>query len=115
MLNYFIEKIAILKTFGLHDIIIDPGFGFGKTSDHNYLLLKSLPQFQIFNCPILVGLSRKSMITKILNITPVDSLNGTTVLNTLAILNGADILRVHDVAEAVEVKKIIKAYKLNNL
>lgn len=111
VLNYFIHKVSHLKMMGLNDIIIDPGFGFGKTLENNYSLLKNLSLFQILDCPILAGISRKSMITKTLNITPSDALNGTTALNTIALLNGASILRVHDVAEAIEVNKLVSAYQ----
>ena len=85
---------------GVEDIILDPGFGFGKNLDHNYELLNRLDSFKVFQLPVLVGLSRKSMIWKALEISPETSLNGTTVANTLAIMGGADILRVHDVKEA---------------
>ena len=111
VLNYFINKVSHLKKIGLNDIIIDPGFGFGKTLENNYSLLKNLSLFQILDCPILAGISRKSMITKTLAITPSDALNGTTALNTIALLNGASILRVHDVAEAIEVNKLVNAYQ----
>ncbi len=111
VLNYFIKKVSHLKMMGLNDIIIDPGFGFGKTLENNYSLLKNLSLFQILDCPILAGISRKSMITKTLNITPADALNGTTALNTIALLNGASILRVHDVAEAIEVNKLVSDYQ----
>ncbi len=114
VLNFFVKKVACLKKMGIHDIIIDPGFGFGKNINHNYSLLKNLSHFQILNCPIMVGVSRKSMITKILNVPPDDVLNGSTVLNTLALVNGASILRVHDVKEAVEIKKILLEYKNSN-
>lgn len=111
VLNYFIKKVSHLKMMGLNDIIIDPGFGFGKTLENNYSLLKNLSLFQILDCPILAGISRKSMITKTLNITPADALNGTNALNTIALLNGASILRVHDVAEAIEVNKLVSDYQ----
>lgn len=101
--NYFIDKIHKLKTLGVRDIIIDPGFGFGKTITHNYTLLKRLNKFQELQCPILAGISRKSMIYKVLDNSPKDALNGTTALNMLALLNGAKILRVHDVKQAKEV------------
>ena len=110
MENYFAEKIEKLKSAGVEDIIIDPGFGFSKSIEENYLVLNQLSKFKKFGYPILVGLSRKSMIYKPLNITPEESLSGTTVLNTLAVLNGADILRVHDVREAVEVRKLLSMY-----
>jgi len=99
---YFSSKRDQLRQMGVKDIILDPGFGFGKTIDHNYLLLSRLNELKIFDLPILVGLSRKSMIYKVLDIDPAGSLNGTTVLNTLALSAGANILRVHDVKEARE-------------
>ncbi len=109
---YFLsQKVDELHRLGVADIIIDPGFGFGKTLEHNYILMKNLRDFSIFNMPILVGISRKSMIYKLLESTPKESLNGTTVLNTLALNNGANILRVHDVKEAVECKKIFMQYQ----
>lgn len=114
VLNFFIKKVSHLRKMGLHDIIIDPGFGFGKNINHNYSLLKNLNHFQILNCPIMAGISRKSMVTKTLNVLPEDSLNGTTVLNSLALINGASILRVHDVKEAAEIKKIFLEYKKSN-
>ncbi len=104
--NYFADKVKRLTKFGVEDIIIDPGFGFGKNLDHNYELLNRLDSFKVFQLPVMVGLSRKSMIWKALEITPETALNGTTVANTLALMGGADILRVHDVKEAVEVIKI---------
>jgi dihydropteroate synthase len=104
--TYFSERVKRLSKLGVEDIIIDPGFGFGKNLDHNYELLNRLDSFKVFQLPVMVGLSRKSMIWNALEITPETSLNGTTVANTLAIMGGADILRVHDVKEAVEVVKI---------
>jgi dihydropteroate synthase len=110
---YFAHKIEILRGKGVCDLIIDPGFGFSKNLDQNYELLHHLSDFSIFELPILVGLSRKSMIYNVLNGTPDSSLNGTTVLNTLALLGGANILRVHDVKEAVEtIQLLTKAKKL---
>lgn len=100
--SYFSGKINTLKELGVKDIILDPGFGFSKTVDHNYQLLKDLTLLNFFELPLLVGFSRKSMITKALNIATEDALNGTSVLNTIALLKGATILRVHDVKEAVE-------------
>lgn len=108
VMDYFIEKTAILRQKGVNDIIIDPGFGFGKTIEHNYQLLRELNHFNCFELPILVGVSRKSMITKALNISSKDALNGTTALNALALTKGANILRVHDVKEANEVVKLFK-------
>jgi len=104
--KYFATKTEQLSRLGVKDIIIDPGFGFGKTIEHNYTLLNNLDAFRIFNLPILVGLSRKSMIYKPLEAKPTTSLNGTSVLNTIALLKGAKILRVHDVKEAVEAIKL---------
>ena len=96
----------------VHDLIIDPGFGFGKTTDHNYELLSQLQEFQIFNLPVLAGFSRKGMVYKVLGNTAAEALNGTTVLNTIALQKGAKILRVHDVKEAVECVKLIEQLKL---
>lgn len=104
--GYFSEKVKKLSKLGIEDIIIDPGFGFGKTIDHNYELLNRLDAFKVFQLPVMAGLSRKSMIWKALDITPETALNGTTVANTLALIGGADILRVHDVKEAIEAVKI---------
>jgi len=106
LFGFFTNKVEKLKLFGVKDIIIDPGFGFGKNLDHNYTLLKNLESFKIFELPILVGVSRKSMVHKLLETCPDKALNGTTVLNTIAVLNGATILRVHDVKEAAEVIKL---------
>jgi len=108
LFGFFTQKIEKLKLLGIKDIIIDPGFGFGKNADHNYTLLKNLESFKIFELPILAGLSRKSMIYNLLETCPDKVLNGTTVLNTIAVQNGARILRVHDVKEAVEVIKLTK-------
>jgi dihydropteroate synthase len=91
-----------------HDVIIDPGFGFGKTTEHNYTLLRDLSRLNALGAPVLIGLSRKRMINEVLGITPVDALNGTTVLNTIALMKGASILRVHDVKEAVECVKLVR-------
>jgi dihydropteroate synthase len=102
------QKVYQLRQLGQKDIIIDLGFGFAKTADQNYTLLNQLEAFKLMECPMLVGVSRKSMIWRKLNISPDDSLNGTTVLNTVAILKGANILRVHDVAEAVEAVQLVK-------
>ncbi len=115
IIKYFSEKIQKAKLSGICDIIIDPGFGFGKTLEHNYQILNRLDDFKIFELPILVGLSRKSMIYKALGTTPVEALNGTTVLNTIAIMNGADILRVHDVKEAAETIKLCSLYHESQL
>ncbi len=108
---YFAEKIARLHELGVKDIILDPGFGFGKTLAHNYELLNNLQEFAQFEMPLLVGVSRKSMIYKLLGTTPEEALNGTTVIDTVALLKGADILRVHDVRQAVEAVRITEAMK----
>ena len=111
ILDFFINKIADCKRDGIKDLIIDPGFGFGKNIAQNLLLLKNLSVFQMLEGPILTGLSRKSTIYKTLHISPEESLNGTTVLHTLALQNGASILRVHDVKEAKETVNLFEAYK----
>lgn len=108
---YFAERIDRLCQMGAKDIIVDPGFGFGKTLEHNYELFHHLDDFNLFNLPLLVGISRKSMIYKLLGGTPQTSLNGTTVLNTIALMKGVHILRVHDVKEAVEAKRIVMKMK----
>lgn len=110
VVDYFIKKIEQCRTAGIKDIVIDPGFGFGKTIEHNFQLLKSMEVFSMFKLPVLAGLSRKSTIWKTLGITPEEALNGTTVLNTIALQKGATILRVHDVKEAVETIKLFSAY-----
>jgi dihydropteroate synthase len=107
ILKWFGERIFRLQSVGVKDIIIDPGFGFGKTIDHNYDLLSRLGDLSITGLPLLVGISRKSMIWKTLGTTADEGLNGTSVLNTIALTNGADILRVHDVKEAVETVRLI--------
>lgn len=111
---YFAEKVQQLRDLGVKDIILDPGFGFGKTVEHNYELLAHMEEFRIFELPLLVGVSRKSMIYRLLGNTPQDALNGTTVLDTICLLKGADILRVHDVREAVETVKIVEAMRTNS-
>lgn len=105
---YFARKVQQLRDLGMKDIILDPGFGFGKTLEHNYELMARLEEFSIFELPLLVGISRKSMIYKLLGGTPQDALNGTTVLDTVALMKGANILRVHDVREAVEAVRIVE-------
>ena len=112
VINYFTEKIVALRKLGVKDIIIDPGFGFAKTIEHNYELLNKLSSLSIFDLPILVGFSRKSMITKVLGIKNDDALNGTSVLNTIALQKGAAILRVHDVKAAVECIKLSEKVRL---
>ena len=111
LLYYFSEKKAELNSLGVNDVIIDPGFGFSKTLMQNYEMMAFLKYFHIFDEPILVGVSRKSMIYKLLDISPGESLNGTTVLNTVALLSGASLLRVHDVREAVECIQIMARIK----
>lgn len=105
---YFAQKIEQLHELGVADIILDPGFGFAKTLNHNYELLNHMQELQTFGLPLLVGVSRKSMIYKLVGGTPFEALNGTSVINTLALLKGANILRVHDVKAAVEVCQIVE-------
>jgi dihydropteroate synthase len=108
--QFFEERITVAAEAGIQDIIIDPGFGFGKTVEHNYRLLACLEQFMSLGRPVMVGLSRKSMINRVLKTSPSEALNGTTVLNTIAILKGAHILRVHDVREASEAVKLCREF-----
>lgn len=108
---YFSEKVQELRDLGVKDILIDPGFGFGKTLEHNYQLMNHLEEFQLFELPILIGISRKSMISKVLGGGPEEALNGTTALHAIALQKGASILRVHDVKEAVQTIKIIEKMK----
>jgi dihydropteroate synthase len=107
VLDFFINKIDECKNEGIHDIIIDPGFGFGKTIKHNFELLRNLSVFKMLEKPLMAGISRKSTIYKTLGVTAIEALNGTTVLHTIALLNGANILRVHDVKEAKEAVKLV--------
>jgi dihydropteroate synthase len=107
--RFFSDKVSQLRRLGVNDVILDPGFGFGKTLDHNYELLRRLDDFRLFELPILVGVSRKSMIYKKLGVAPELALNGTSILNTLALTGGASILRVHDVKEA---KECVELYQL---
>lgn len=102
------ERVEELHEAGVADVIVDPGFGFGKTMAQNYEMMARLGEFRLLGCPILVGISRKSMVYRLLDTTPEESLNGTTALNTIALMNGASILRVHDVREAVEAIKIYR-------
>ena len=104
--QFFKEKIALIKKHRINDIIIDPGFGFGKTLEHNFDLFKNIPFFKSLNTPILIGISRKSMINKTLNCTAAEALNGTTALHAIALQKGGNILRVHDVKEAIETVKL---------
>ena len=102
------ERVELLHEKGVADVILDPGFGFGKSMTQNYEMMSRLDEFHLLGCPVLVGVSRKSMIYRLLNSTPEESLNGTTALNTIALMKGASILRVHDVREAVEAVKIYR-------
>ncbi len=111
IISYFKERISILESLGVNDIILDPGIGFGKTTEHNYEIIKNLYRFKEIGYPILIGVSRKSMIYKPLNITPDESLNGTTIINTIAIEQDVNILRVHDVKEAAQCIKIVNFVK----
>ncbi len=111
--QFFTEKVNKLTQFGVKEIILDPGFGFGKTTVHNYELLNSLSEFKTYKLPIMVGFSRKSMINKVIDTTPDEALNGTTVLNTIALMKDANILRVHDVKEANETIKIVNKLNIN--
>lgn len=114
VLDFFIHRIGDCRAAGIKDIIIDPGFGFGKTTAHNFELLQRLEVFSICDVPLLVGVSRKSMVYKTLNILPENALNGTTVLNTIALTNGAKILRVHDVLEAKQAIQLWSACQASN-
>jgi len=105
--QYFKEKVTTLKNMGIEDIVLDPGFGFGKTLKCNYTILNNLEELRIDDLPILAGISRKSMVNKVINTKPSEALNGSTVLNTIALLNGTNILRVHDVKEAKEAIDIV--------
>lgn len=111
LMAYFAQKLEQIESYGNSNIIIDPGFGFGKTLKNNYEIMNRLDDFQAFGKPLLAGISRKSMIWKLLNITPEEALNGTSSLNTIALLKGAQILRVHDVKEALECVKIVEAMR----
>ena len=111
MENYFSKKIELAKSFGVNDIIIDPGFGFAKTTKQNFDILKNLTYLKKLDKPLLVGVSRKSMIYKTLNLSPIDSLNGSTVLHTISLMKGANIIRVHDVKEANECIRLVTELK----
>lgn len=111
IIMFFAERVQMMRDLGQKDIIIDPGFGFGKTLEHNYQLMNNLEQLKVLELPILVGISRKSMIYNLLATSPEQALNGTSILNTIALLKGASILRVHDVKECVECIKIVDAMK----
>lgn len=112
MLFYFSEKVAQARSFGINDLIIDPGFGFAKTVEQNYEIMQKLELFKVLELPIIAGVSRKSMIYKPLDLTPEKALNGTTALNMIALTKGASILRVHDVKEAVECVKLFSLMSL---
>ena len=113
MLFYFSEKVSKARSLGINDLIVDPGFGFAKTLEQNYEVLRNLELFKMLDLPLLAGISRKSMVYKPLGVTANEALNGTTVLNTIALTKGANILRVHDVKEAAECVKLFeKSYKL---
>src|SRR5690606_21024238 len=112
ILFYFSERIAAARALGIIDIIVDPGFGFSKTTAQNYELLYNLELFKMLEAPLLVGVSRKSMIYKLLGTSPADALNGTTVINTIALQKNASILRVHDVKEAKECIELTQQLKL---
>lgn len=109
--TFFAERIGQLNRKGFDNLVLDPGFGFGKTVQHNFQLLNGMERYKEFGYPLLVGISRKTTIWKTLGITPAEALNGTTVLNTISLLKGADILRVHDVKEAVEAVKLVGRLK----
>jgi dihydropteroate synthase len=109
VLDFFIQETGQLRALGIKDIILDPGFGFGKSVEHNYRLLKNMEIFQVLDCPILTGVSRKSMINKVLNISPGEALNGTTALHMVALMNGSQLLRVHDVKEAKQTVRLWQA------
>jgi len=109
--SFFERNIETLRNLGARQIILDPGFGFGKTIEHNYRLLAGMHMFSDLGCLVMAGISRKSMINKVLNTAPDEALNGTTILNTIALLNGVDILRVHDVKEAMQCMKLVSVYR----
>ena len=115
MLMSFARQVQQLRDFGACDIILDPGFGFGKTLEQNYEIMNQMERLQVMELPLLVGISRKSMIYRLMGITPEESLNGTTMLNTVSLMKGADILRVHDVKQAVECVRMMQALKGQNM
>jgi dihydropteroate synthase len=115
IIAYFSRKLSLLRALNVCDVIVDPGFGFGKTIEHNYQILRALSAFRMLDVPVMVGVSRKSMIFKVLDTSPDLSLNGTTVLHTLALLGGADIIRVHDPREARETIELVRRFKETNL
>lgn len=109
--GFFDVQVKKLRALGLSQLILDPGFGFGKRAEHNYSLLKSLGTFSSFGFPLLAGISRKSMVNQVIHSLPESALNGTTVLNTIALLNGASLLRVHDVKEARQAIELVSFYR----
>lgn len=109
--RFFSERLNELRVLGVNDVVLDPGFGFGKTVEHNYEMLRRLNEFEVLGLPLLVGVSRKSMIYRILDGTPEESLNGTSVLHTMALMGGVNMLRVHDVKQAVECVKLVQTCK----
>ena len=111
VVHFLSGRLRAAHDAGIADVLLDPGFGFGKTTAHNYALLRALPRLKLLGAPLLVGLSRKRMINQVLGTDPSEALNGTTVLNTLTLEHGADILRVHDVREAVEAVKLVAAFR----
>ena len=115
IIDCFASRIERLKSMGILDLIIDPGFGFSKTADQNFFLLNNLGTFRIFGLPVMIGISRKSMIYRTLGTDSEGSLNGTTVLNTVALLNGADIIRVHDIREAVQAITLLEKLKIREI
>jgi dihydropteroate synthase len=115
MLFYFSEKVNKARSLGINDLILDPGFGFAKTTDQNYEVMQKMELFNLLELPVLTGISRKSMIYKTLDITPQEALNGTTFLNTIALTKGAKILRVHDVKEAMECVTLFNKMSLNTI
>ena len=111
VVHFLSGRLQAAHDAGIADVLVDPGFGFGKTTAHNFALLRALPRLKLLGAPVLVGLSRKRLINEVLGTSPAEALNGTTVLNTLALAGGADILRVHDVREAVEAVKLVEAFR----
>ncbi len=109
--HFLSERLNACHAAGIADVLVDPGFGFGKTTAHNYTLLRELPRMVALGVPVLVGFSRKRMINEVLGTKPDEALNGTTVLNTIALMNGASVLRVHDVQEAVQAVKLVRAFR----
>lgn len=107
--TFFLQKVRQLREMGIHDIILDPGFGFGKSLDHNYAILRNWDQLQMLGLPLMAGVSRKSMVCRLLDVSPADALNGTTALHSLLMYKGVQIVRVHDVREAAQVRKIVMA------